>query len=177
MSFASAESVFVMGEVLAKTAALAASASSPYVEVLRKVLSSPEAAHKAELHFCTGWVILKAALREANAALEETRINPEALKIRDSHSKSLRNFERRCQRPIRSPSTEAKTTRTCFMTWVFCSTKADIDGSIAEYQKGACPQPDNVDAHYTSVLLTAKRGLVSAIREIPTGQAPRSQSS
>jgi tetratricopeptide (TPR) repeat protein len=164
MSFASAESGFVMGQVLAKQQRWQ-QAQAVYVEVLQKDPGFPE------VHTKLSYILYRAgdpesALREANAALEETPNNAEAHKNKGLAFENLRNFDAAAAAYQTALQLKPDYENVLYDLGILKFDKGDMDGAIAEYKKALALKPDDVNARYNLGVTYGQKGdYVSAIRE------------
>jgi len=155
VTFASAESGFVMGQVLTKQERWQ-EAQAIYVDMLRKDPNFPEA------HTKLSFILYRvddpeAALREANTAPEETPNNPEAYKNKGLAFERLRNFDAAASAFQRAIQLKPDYVNVRFDLGILLFDKGDIDGSIAEYKKAIALNPDEPSAHYNLGLAYAQK--------------------
>jgi len=164
VSFASAESGFVMGQVLTKQERWQ-QAQAIYLEVLRKDPGFPEA------HTKLSYILYRlgdpeTALREASTALEETPNNPEAHKNKGLAFESLRNFDAAASAFQQALRLKPDYENVRYDLGILLFDKGDIDGSIAEYKKALALKPEDTNARYNMAFAFEKKNdFDSAIRE------------
>src|SRR5260370_908118 len=164
VTFAGAESGFVMGQVLTKQERWQ-EAQAIYVEVLQKDRNFPEAHTKLRciLYCCD---CPQAALREANAALEETPNNPEAYKNKGLAFEMLRNFDAAASAFQQALQLKPDYQYVRYDLGILLFDKGDMDGAIAAYKKALALQPDDVNTRYNlGLAYDRKNDYASAIPE------------